>query len=416
MRILIISYYFPPFMNVGGFRAMSWARRFHDAGHEVTVIKGEGREAASCAYFEERLGRDVRTLSVRNPLLAEGGDVHEQPRLSRLEGLKDALRKHIPVLDGYVAWARAATAAAVEEEAARGRFDAVVSTSFPLSAHEAAWRFKSRRDLVWVGDFRDFYGQFGSNAIDPKSGRGRFLSRRISAYGRAMDLATTVSIRLQNLLAGWIPETPTLVLYNGYFKEHLPPIESEEADWSILYTGSYNAEEFTLAPLAEAMVLLKDQGIHPPEIRFTGGRNEAVEEAFRSVGIVPRFLGAVRNQDALRLQRKAGFLLVCDAMSGPGALLTKTFEYLAARRPVIAITRKGSDLRETVFAEKAPGYITSTEAKEIADFIVNWKERGLGATDGAFYPEERIETYSRERQADVLLARIEAIILGRRKA
>lgn len=410
MRILIISYYFPPFMNVGGFRAMSWARRFHDAGHEVTVIKGEGREAASCAYFEEELGRELRVLAVRNPLLAEASTTAAPPAKPRFEALKDVARAMVPTLDGYVAWSRAALAAARAEATERGDFDAVVSTSFPLSAHEAAYRLSRGGRAVWVADFRDFYGQFGSNKVSRRSPRGAFLARRLAAYGRRIDLAVTVSGRLQSLLEPWLGGTESMVLYNGYFIEHLPLPEAVEPDWSILYTGSYNSGEFTLAPLVEALSILRAKGVAAPRLRFSGERNEAVAAPLEAAGFIPEFLGAIDNRRALDLQRRAGFLLLCDAMSGPGALLTKTFEYLAARRPVIAITRPDSDLRETVFNQPADGYVATLKGGEIAEFLLAWRERGTAAGAEAFYPPEKIEFYSRERQADLLLERITSMV------
>ncbi|MHB0898431.1 MAG: glycosyltransferase [Spirochaetales bacterium] len=437
MRVLIVSYYFPPYMNVGGFRAMSWARRFFDRGHDVTVICGDGQEAESCSFFYESLDRDLRTLKIHNPLLeAAPASGSCAPEAGLADKLKTMLRPYLPMVDSYVLWSRAAVAAALEETRKEGRFDAVISTSFPLSAHEVARKVKKATGCVWAADFRDFYGQFASNEL-ADSPRSRFLARRFRAYGREADVVLTVSKKLKKLVdkalgidaPEQIADTTrsahddsgegAVVLYNGYFAEHLPPIPPAPfapQQWRILYTGSYNDNEFTVEPLAKALSAWPPEAGEKPEICFTGSPIESVEKAFREVGAALRFLGPIDNREALRLQAESAFLLICDSMSGPGALLTKTFEYLAVRRPIIGISRPGSELRGNLFAVEAAGYCLSMDPGEILSFMLRWREAFCGGgIHGAFYADEIISRYSREFQADLLVDRLEALLKSRQK-
>ena len=417
---------------------MSWARRFHDRGHDVTVICGDGQEAESCSYFYESLGRDIRTLKIHNPLLEKApSSGNRAPETGFIDKLKTMLKPYLPMVDSYVLWSRAAVSAALEETRKGGRFDAVISTSFPLSAHEVARKVKKATGCVWAADFRDFYGQFASNEL-ANSLRSRFLAPRFRAYGGEADLVLTVSRKLKNLvdkaLGIGTPEPPraaatrpvgtdsgggAMVLYNGYFAEHLPPAALESSDppqWRVLYTGSYNDNEFTVEPLAKALSAWPAEAGEKPEICFTGSPIESVEKAFRGAGVAPRFLGPIDNREALRLQAESAFLLICDSMSGPGALLTKTFEYLAAHRPIIGISRPGSELRAGLFAQKARGYCLSTEPDEILLFMTDWRGRfKRGDIGDAFYPDEIIHRYSREYQADALVDRLEALLKSRQK-
>ncbi|MCE1196540.1 hypothetical protein LWX53_08600 [bacterium] len=433
MRILIVSYYFPPYMNVGGFRAMSWARRFFDRGHDVTVICGDGQEAESCSYFYENLNRDLRTLKIHNPLLEEApGSGNQAPEAGLVDKLKTALKPYLPMVDSYLLWSKAAVSAALAEAERGGSFDAVISTSFPLSAHEVARKVKKATGCAWVADFRDFFGQFASNTL-ADSPRSRFLARRFRTYGRETDLVLTVSEKLKKLVDKALrigsPEPPAaaatgpadagagggaMVLYNGYFAEHLPAAVFEASappQWRILYTGSYNEGEFTVEPLAKALLAWPAEAGEKPQICFTGSPIKSVERAFQAAGVAPRFLGPVDNREALRLQAESAFLLLCDSMSGPGALLTKTFEYLAVRRPIIGLSRPGSDLRAGLFAPKADGYCLSMESDEILSFMLAWRGRfERGETGDAFYPDEIISRYSREYQADTLVDRLESLL------
>ena len=414
MRILIVSYYFPPYMNVGGFRAMSWARRFHDRGHQVTVVCGDGQEADSCAYFTESLDRDIEVLRIHNPMLERAPEVgHKSPEPGFIDLVKDRLRPYLPVLDSYVVWAGAALAAIRDLTRARGEFHTVISTSFPLSAHEVAYRTARAGRTRWIADFRDFYGQFESNALVSGSPRERFLRARFRKYGRRIDLATTVSEPLRSLVSGALGrDAPdgTMLLYNGYFEEHLPESVPAAPRWRILYTGSYNATEFTLEPLVSALRGWPEGAGPVPGVAFTGSPSKPVTDAFGKIGIVPEFLGAVGNREALRLQADSAFLLICDSMTGPGALLTKTFEYLAARRPIICISRPGSDLRTGMFANAKPGYCASMDPGEIRDFMLRWRPGFVCARDlaDAFLPPDAVRAYSREYQADRLVDWVES--------
>lgn len=420
MRILIVAYYFPPYMNVGGFRPMSWARRLHDRGHEVIVIRGDGQEADSCAYFHESLDRPLKTIRVHNPMLQEaapdaprdGGRTSPSP--TALDFIKEKIKSRIPMVDSYGLWARGAIAAAMKEIRSGGSFDAVISTSFPLSAHEVARAVKKRTGCAWIADFRDFFGQFDSNALDPRSPRGKFLGRRFAAYGLEADLVLTVSEKLKTLVDRALGGKGSMVLYNGYFEEHLPDPAGRTTEWRIFYSGSFNETEFTVEPLVRALAAWPASLGPRPEPVFTGSPIPSVSEAFRTIGMDVRFLGRLDNRETLRWQAESAFLLICDAMSGPGALLTKTFEYLAMRRPVIAISRPGSDLRTGLFAQKAPGYCLSTEPAEILAFLEDWKDRQTTDRTKAFYPPETIRQYSREQQADLLADRIEAMVSARR--
>lgn len=171
MRVLIVSYYFPPYMNVGGFRPMSWARRLYDRGHDVTVIRGDGQEADSCAYFSENLDRPVKVINVHNPMLREpvpekpGEPNKPSPSPTIMDKLKETIKPWLPMVDSYFIWARQAIAAARDEIQGSGGFDAVISTSFPLSAHEVARAVKKSS----TADGSPISGIFTDNLIQTRS-------------------------------------------------------------------------------------------------------------------------------------------------------------------------------------------------------------------------------------------------------
>jgi hypothetical protein len=389
------------------------------------VIHGDGQEANSCAYFPESLDREMLTIRVHNPLLGSAGTQSETQDSGGVPGsirtyakaalslIKDDIKRFIPLLDAYGVWARAATAAAVQEVRQHGNFDAVVSTSFPLSAHVVAMRMKRRTGAVWVADFRDYYGQFASNELRGGAPRDHYLRSFARKVGREADLVTTVSGKLAEIIRGAVAPRRLEILYNGYFEEHVHTDDNASSPRRrILYTGSYNAIEFTIAPLVSALERLREDGFEVPIVCFTGSRIGAVAEPLGAAGLAFEFLGAMGNSSVMRLQRESALLLICDAMSGPGTLPTKSFEYLAARRPILAIARLDSDLAMSLFRKPSPGYLVSMDPSRIADFIRSRLD-GQSGSDGDYYDNEMIAAYSRERQADKLLDKIASLVVGK---
>lgn len=398
---------------------MSWAREFHDAGYDVTVVKGDGQEADSCAYFYEELNRDIAELEVHNPIMppapinikssSAAMDSRQAGFLLRLIlRLKDNIKKYVPILDSYGLWERKALQVINRVVRENGPFDIIISTSFPLSAHKIAMKVKQKYGGIWSADFRDFYGQFGSNSVQYNDPRGRYLTKFLRLIGEQANLITTVSSSLELILCDIIRPKRILQITNGFFAEHMPTIKQDKLVYRILYSGSFNSAEFTVQPLAKALGLRKVGGMKNPDVVFTGVPVPAVISEFEKEGISCDFIGSRPNREVLRLQAESTFLLLCDAMSGNGALLTKTFEYMAAKRPMIVITKDGSDLKRSVFKQTAPGYCITDDASVIASFLERWDGLEPKATD--FYQDSIINSYSREYQAVKLRKVIEELV------
>lgn len=211
----------------------------------------------------------------------------------------------------------------------------------PLADHLIAYWLKGRfPHLCWIADFRDLpVDEHRGNTLFPDF--QHWIQRRL--LSRA-DRLTTVSEGLAGALRRYHPDV--YVLRNGIDPELIAeetPLP-EPGPFTIVYTGSLYPEQQSALPLLTALSRLIDRGVISPEdIRLVyAGKDGAVwrgwmQQAGLSLPVVDR--GVLSRQEAVALQRRAhlNLLLSWSSRQSGGILTAKLYEYLAARRPILAL-------------------------------------------------------------------------------
>jgi glycosyltransferase involved in cell wall biosynthesis len=111
----------------------------------------------------------------------------------------------------------------------------------------------------------------------------------------------------------------------------------------------------------------------------------------------------VAHVDAVRLQCGADILLMLqwDNPSEAGNLPGKLFEYLGARRPVLALGYDGGEMAR-IIRERGAG-LFANDPQEIARQLRGWIETKRRADYVAALPESATAGYTRQEQYQQLL-------------
>ena len=134
------------------------------------------------------------------------------------------------------------------------------------------------------------------------------------------------------------------------------------------------------------------------QLKFAGALSEEVKQSLENFGLIGNceILGYVSHSEALQLQNKSQVLLLVEINSAETRAIIpgKLFEYLAAKRPIIALGPKESDI-EKIIAETKSGkffsYWDDDELKaEILQLYKGFKNGHLKVSS------EGIEKYSRK--------------------
>ncbi len=361
-RVLIFAYFFPPRGGAGVQRIVKFAKYLPDEGWDPTIVTAKGDD-----YWmkDESLARELagRVPVVRTPAFTglaifsrlaprQAGSGHS-PRSSvgavrRLRGVSSWLL----VPDSYVGWVPFARRAG-EALLSREKFDALLTTSSPDSAHLIGLALSARARIPWVADFRDPWTRRLSFRPPTRWHRARHQALEREVLRRAA-LVTFTSGETREDYARRYPDIPAAkmaVVTNGYDEEDFAQLEEAQppaSRFEILHAGQLNPERPALPFL---LALRSFLSAHPQaagrvRARFIGpayqGDLRAAEELGLSACVA--FEPSRAHAGIVRAMRESHALLLMEQGSEAGGLILpgKIFEYLRAGRPILGLLPEGA--------------------------------------------------------------------------
>jgi glycosyltransferase involved in cell wall biosynthesis len=288
---------------------------------------------------------------------------------------------------------------------AKERFDAIISSSSPVTSHIIANKLKQKYKIPWIADFRDLWTQ-NHNYLYPRW-RKMFEERLEAKTLQIANALVTVSpIDTEKLKILHKKET-VYTITNGFDPEkvNIPPVKLTPK-FTITYTGQiYTGKQDPVKFLIALNNLISDKIIDPKdiEVRFYGREEIWLKkeiEKYNLSSIVKQF-GQVSREIALKKQWESQLLLLLnwEDPEERGVYSGKVFEYLAARRPILVTGGHGNDVLEELIKEtKAGVYCPKIEdiKKALKDFYLEFKQKGEVNYAGDW---KKIEKYSYREMA-----------------
>ncbi|MCW2921957.1 MAG: putative glycosyltransferase [Thermoleophilia bacterium] len=423
MRVLLVTYYFPPAGGGGVQRVLSWCRHLPTHGVELTVV------APNEPHWIDQdttlvIPGDTQVLRTADPSPAA---VIPREALAQVRGVRRVLRRialqprRFAVPDIHRPWRRHAVAAVRAEarrraEAGEPMWDVVVSSSPPETTHLVAHDIAKLLGIPWVADYRDSWLdlphlRMSSIAVRWKHRANRRLATRLMRRAAA---ATTVSEPLATDLRARHPHLDVHVLENGVEPAEVSRAHAradgfrDHGKFVVAYTGNFfgqqRASEFLdgLDAALAAEPELRDDLL----VRFVGGLKPHELDRALSFGDVIEHVPFLRHDDVLAQQRAADLLLfyVAPGRGSQGVYTGKVFEYVAARRPVLALspadnvaTRLLDEAGATAAA--AGARVDPDDVPAIGDSLLTaWRAwRDAGGRDGGRTPDIDVPTNVLER-------------------
>jgi glycosyltransferase involved in cell wall biosynthesis len=352
VRILVVSFAFPPYNASGAVRVGKFVSYLLERGHEVRVVAADGLPYPAdfecpldgAVVVRERylnvvapmdlVRRSIRGRSSKNGDLANAG----ASRLSRK--FAGMYRSLIAVPDPQVGWYRPALRGA-RKLTANWTPEVIFSSALPFTSHLVAARIAREIGCSWVAEFRDLFADNPYN--EPQRWRlwlDRYVEKRVLAAASAL---VTVSQPLAETLAERHAR-PVLVVTNGFDPSDLPQPEINDQPRSsilkLVYTGIIYPGRRDPQPLFAAIARLGPRG-NRIVVDFYGQDLRGVREVADQmrVGQCVRLHSPVSYRDSVLAQCRADVLLLLlwDDVRERGVYTGKLFEYAGARRPILAI-------------------------------------------------------------------------------
>lgn len=418
-KIILISYFFNQ-SNIGPIRVRGLAKYLPAFGWEPTIVTAKA-VAMPKGEFKviETPYADLRITWKRKLGIKQEKTFKQQfglPSYKNKTTVSDILlhlwEEMFAYPDLHYGWYEYAIDASVKilEE---GYFDAMLSSSGPVTSHLVAKELKDKYKIPWVADFRDLWTQ---NPYYRYSPIREFFERRLELRTLSTaDALTTVSQPLADQLCELHKGEKTYAIPSGFDPDKrisgTPPSEK----FSIVYTGVLYKGKRDPEPLLKAIKELLLKGIIAQEdlaIDFYGYDVGWLVKDVERHGLQNQvhIHGSIPREEALKKQREAQVLLLLtwDNPQERGVYTGKIFDYLAAQRPILAIGCPEGVVKELLAETKAGIYATSVEeVKRVLEiYYSEYKLKGYIDYEGE---KTKIDKYSQKEMARKFAAVLDSI-------
>lgn len=362
MNIVFLTHYFPPLNSSGARRINAFAKYLVAKGHQITVITTRKTERDGLLTEEVPSylvllelggwGKLARTAPRANATAANQRSVATRSLTGQLllKIKRSVMKFGGQLIDHRLLFAMqfAFPWLAGEVKKAIAEADVVMSSCPPWPTHLAGRLAKTRFSKLWVADYRD---QFSGNHIL----RGSALSRSIEVWLerwliKTADQVVAISGPMKEYYELFHPAVTCIE--NGYdegvFEQAHARIRDQGAkaaadEFVIRYMGTITADRIPLA-FFQALAQVNQQPGRRVVAEFYGESTllrkalpEVAPQAERFVRFCLQlpYMAAIQSMltaDALFFIETSDF----SSHSARGVLTTKLFEYLAARKPVVA--------------------------------------------------------------------------------
>ncbi|MCX6222012.1 MAG: glycosyltransferase family 4 protein [Bacteroidia bacterium] len=390
-KILIITYYWPPSGGAGVQRWLKFSKYLPEFGCTPVILTVDENQA-SYAQLDHSLIEEINLdLKVHKTRTFEPynlyrrlagkkeipyGGFSNQKKITLFEKFSRLVRGNLFVPDPRRGWNKYALRKALELIKYEN-IESVITSGPPHSTHLIGQKIKDLTGIRWIADFRDpwtdiYYYKELYHSL-PARLYDRSLEKMVLS---GADKIITVSEEVKKLLLRKIPgsEEKIAVIPNGYDESDFENVAVFKNEFfTITYTGtismSYRIEQFI-----GAIDLLPAEVKTKIKIRFVGNVPDEILNLFKNknLGSMVEVLGYIPHKEAVVQMVSASLLLMAipDSPDNKGIVTGKFFEYLAAKRPILAMGPVGGDVDLLIQRCNAGKLFSYNEIEPMSLFIL----------------------------------------------
>ena len=410
-KVLIVTYYWPPAGGPGVQRWLMFVKYLREFGIQPVVYIPENpnypildetlvneipegiryyKNKIKEPYYMAKMLSDKKTKKISSGIIDTSGQ-------SFIEKVMLWVRGNFFIPDARKNWVQPSISY-LSQVLSKEEIDTVVTTGPPHSLHLIGLGLKEKHSIFWLADFRDPWTSIG--------------------YHKKLRLTTSSEQKHKDLEHLVLNSADKLVVTSDTTKQEFhritnKPIEVITNGFDTDYQGGTHLDEkFSIAHIGSLL-----SGRNPKNLWKVLSELATENEIFRSVlqlnfiGVVSKDVidslyhyelapymqlnGYVSHAQALRYQRSAQILLMVeiDADETKGIVPGKLFEYMAAKRPILAVGPKGWDAAKIINETRTGTTFNYSDHLELKLLVKEWfakyQKGKLEVNDG------NIEQYSR---------------------
>jgi hypothetical protein len=375
LKVLIITYYWPPAGGSGVQRWLKFVKYLQEFGIEPVVYTVESAnylKQDTSLLNEVPKGIAILKQPIWEPtaLLFWKKSKQQTKGISNVSkgGFLSFIRGNFFIPDPKVFWVKSSVSY-LQKYLDNHTIDVIISTGPPHSMHLIAEKLHQKNTVKWLADFRDpwsdLYYNTDFNQLAFAKNKNKRLEERIL---RNSDCILTVSNSLKEELEKTAKKVE--VITNGFDDEFSASNNVIlDTKFSISYIGLLPKQSNPKLLFKVLKGICKESEIFKKDLKlnFIGDISEEVKVEILANKLDKNtdFVGYVSHQEAIAYQNKSQvlLLLIPNVKNNEGILTGKLFEYLKAKRPILAIGPEKGDLA-TILQETNSGVIVNFDAEE----------------------------------------------------
>ncbi len=405
MKLLLISYHYSFSDSTGSLRPRAMSKYLPPNGVDVAVLTYRAQNEA-VSYLDNIIGvKDITRDTVNLP-------VYYAWRI-----WQKGLQKLGFYRSAHEFWRDTALNHA-DEIINRVKPDAILASYPSIEALEIGATLSEKYGLPFISDFRDglLYEPVEADRLRQPAVRRQFeaLEARII---RISHLVLTVSEPISAYFRKYYAHPEVITLHNGFDPNDILPDMSTALPSgviNIVHTGRLGTSEKgrdadALSVAVETLLARKPESALTFKLHFVGQLSQEEQTCLAPLvdkGVVTLW-GHQPRAISLGFQRQADALLLITAPDKASIATGKLFEYLAANKPILALTR-GTEA-ERIVREARAGLIASPDKPEEITAVLEELLSTFHALSDK-RDEAQIIKFSRVQQMKTLAEKIESIL------
>ena len=360
MKVLIITYYWPPAGGSGVQRWLKFVKYLQEYGIEPVVYTVDNiRYLTEDTTLLNEVPENIKVL--KNSIWEPTDLLFWKKKKFHKSGISNVsknsflsfIRGNFFVPDPKVFWVKSSVKF-LQEYLNLNKVDVVISTGPPHSMHLIAQKLHKKNKLKWIADFRDpwtdlYYNKnFNERSFAKK--KNKILETSVL---KNADCVLTVSESLKKQFS--INARRVEVITNGFDNEIG---SSEDTILDEMFTISYigllpkESNPKLLFKVLQELCSQNEDFKKDLKLNFIGDISDDVRVEVLKSNLEENtiFKGYVDHKKAIEYQNKSQvlLLLIPNIEKSKGILTGKLFEYLNAKRPILAIGPDDGDLAEII--------------------------------------------------------------------
>jgi glycosyltransferase involved in cell wall biosynthesis len=374
LKVLIITYYWPPSGGSSVLRWLKFAKYLREYGWEPIVYtpsNPESQEIDQSLIKDIPPGMEVITSPIWEPYtiykLLTGKKKKDRLGVALMNDSKNKLtgkamlwiRSNLFIPDPRRFWVRPSVRL-LASHIRKNPVDVIITTGPPHSMHLIGMKLHKKLGIKWVADFRDpwtnidFYGDLLLTRMADRCHHK--LERKVLS---GADHIITVSPGMTREFNS-VGVNNVTTITNGYDQQLSVPGSVEKGKFSIVHLGSLPKSRNPVLLWEVLSTLAKENPEFDSrlEIRLAGRIDITVKESLEKFELQKYLVQQeyIPHEETFDLLTRSSVLLLCinNTPNAGGILTNKFFEYLSARRPILAIGPVNGDA-SVILAESGAG-------------------------------------------------------------